>query len=452
MSEVRYLTGNKICMGGRLAKASIEIVDGRIRSVLPGSPPSHAKIEDAGDLVVLPGLVDTHVHVNEPGRTEWEGFETATHAAAAGGVTSLVDMPLNCLPVTTSLSALRAKLEAVGEKLWVDVGFWGGAVGGDQSELPKLLDAGVLGVKTFLIDSGIPEFPPMTLAEVDRAMPALAARDLPYLFHAELDSGEAKGEAGGPDYESFLRSRPDAWEVNAISGVLELARKHKARVHIVHLSSADAVLLITKAREEGVRVTVETCPHYLILNDAQVHEFQPAAEQNLFKCCPPIRTEENRLRLWKALEEGDIDFVVSDHSPCSPALKKFGQADFAQAWGGISSLQFTLPLLFTERGADLRKLPLFVEWLATAPARMAGLGGRKGRIAPGFDADFCFFDPAAEWVIGPETTLHRHKQSPYQGRKVKGRVVRTILRGHTIFDHGQFPEGPLGSFLMKGRA
>lgn len=452
MSEAWYLTSTAVCAGNRLQKAWIEIVDGRIRSVLNAAP-SRGRIEDAGSLVILPGLVDTHVHVNEPGRTEWEGFETATQAAAAGGATSLVDMPLNCIPVTTTLPAFREKLSVVGEKLWIDVGFWGGAIGGQKGdELVKLLEGGVLGVKTFLIDSGIPEFPPMTLEEVDKAMPLLAARGLPYLFHAELDSGEAKGEPGGPDYESFLRSRPKSWENNAIRGVLELAKKHSCHVHIVHLSSAEALPLIHKAKEEGVKVTVETCPHYLLLNPEQVKSFEPQAEQNLFKCCPPIREEANRQALWEGLLDGTIDMVVSDHSPCAPALKKFGAAAFHEAWGGISSLQYTLPLLWSEGQRHAVTLPRLAEWLCAAPARMAGLGNRKGKIAPGFDADFCVFDSNSEWTITQEGTLHRHKGSPYQGRRVLGRVMRTILRGETIFEDGKFPGAPHGSFLIKGRA
>lgn len=453
-SESFYLTSRAVCAGNRLQKAWIEVVDGRIRSVLNAAP-GRGRIEDVGDLVVMPALVDSHVHVNEPGRTDWEGFETATQAAAAGGATSLVDMPLNCIPVTTSLKAFREKLQAVGEKLWVDVGFWGGATGGpggNAGDLPKLLDAGVLGVKTFLIDSGIPEFPPMTLEEIDRVMPLLAARGLPYLFHAELDSGETKGLPEGPSYAEFLKSRPKIWENNAIHSVLELAKKHNCHVHIVHLSSAEALPQIVKAKEEGVKVTVETCPHYLLLSDAMVEKFEPKEEQTLFKCCPPIREEANRQLLWEGLLQGDIDMVVSDHSPCTPVLKGFGKNDFAQAWGGISSLQYTLSLLWTEGQRHCITLPRLAEWLSAAPARMAGLGNRKGKIAPGYDADFALFDSNAEWTITPEGTFHKHKGSPYQGRKLMGKVVRTILRGETIFEDGKFPGSPHGSFLLKGRA
>lgn len=446
-----FLTSGALCINDRLQKAWVEIQDGKIVSVRDSAPSAtEGRVEDFGDLVVLPGLVDSHVHVNEPGRTEWEGFSTATQAAAAGGVTALVDMPLNCIPVTTSKAALMEKLQAVGDKLSVDVGFWGGGIGGDQNELPALLDGGVLGIKTFLIDSGIPEFPPMTLAEVDHAMPELAKRGMPYLFHAELDQGETKGQPEGPDYETFLRSRPKAWENHAIESVIALAKKHKAHVHIVHLSSAEAIPMIRKARQEGVNITVETCPHYLVLNSGEVKKFEPEAEQTLFKCCPPIREEANRQGLWKGLLEGDIDMVVSDHSPCTPALKGFGKNDFAAAWGGISSLQFTLPLLWTEGKKFGVSLPQLSKWISDAPAKLAGLNKRKGKIAPGCDADFAVFDPNMKWTVTHATTHHRHKHSPYQNRSLLGKVMKTILRGEVIHDHGKFT-APQGGFLLRGQ-
>jgi allantoinase len=442
-----FLTSRAVCAGNRLQRLWIEIEGGTIRA-LHESAPASGQVEDAGDLVVLPGVVDSHVHVNEPGRTEWEGFETATHAAAAGGATTLVDMPLNCLPVTTTAAALREKLEAVKGKLSVDAGFWGGATSANARELPALLDAGVLGAKTFTIDSGIPEFPPMTLEEIDRAMPELARRGMPYLFHAELDDGVARPQ--GPDYGAFLRSRPKEWENRAIEGILGLAEKHGARVHIVHLSSAEALPMIAAAKKRGVRVTVETCPHYLTLSDAQVERFEPARERTLFKCCPPIREESNRAALWEGLLNGTIDMVVSDHSPCTPALKKFGAADFGAAWGGISSLQYTLPLLWTEGQRHAVTFPQLARWTSEAPARLAGLGARKGRIAPGFDADFALFDSNRRWKVSPEGTFHRHKHSPYQGRELLGKVVKTILRGETVYDDGRFPAPPRGELLLKG--
>ncbi|MGZ3662070.1 MAG: allantoinase AllB, partial [Bdellovibrionota bacterium] len=410
-------------------------------------PDPAARIDDAGDLVIMPGLVDSHVHVNEPGRTDGEGFETATQAAAAGGATTLVDMPLNCIPVTTTAKAFRAKLEAVAGKLAVDVGFWGGAIGGGQADLPRLLDSGVLGVKTFLIDSGIPEFPPMTLSEIDAAMPELARRGLPYLFHAELDGGEKLPD--GPDYETFLHSRPKSWENNAIKAVIELARKHNAHVHIVHLSSSEALPMIAAAKKDGVKLTVETCPHYLLLSNTQVEKFEPASERTLFKCCPPIREEANRQALWEGLLSGVIDMVVSDHSPCTPALKKFGSADFGAAWGGISSLQYTLSLLWTEGQRHCITFPQLTKWLCEGPARLAGLS-QKGSIAPGSDADFVLFDSNAKTRITFDGTFHRHKNSPYQGRELQGKVCRTILRGETIFDAGKFPVEPRGGFLLRG--
>jgi allantoinase len=442
-----YLASKNVCADGKLEPRWIEIEGGKIRSVLE-RPPGKGRIEDVGDLAVLPGVVDSHVHVNEPGRTEWEGFETATQAAAAGGATTLVDMPLNCIPVTVSAAALKEKLGAVRGKLAVDVGFWGGATSDNGGELPGLLDAGVLGVKTFTIDSGIPEFPPMTLEQIDRAMPELARRGLPYLFHAELDDGVHRAQ--GPDYETFLLSRPKSWENNAIEGILRLAEKHRARVHIVHLSSAEALPLISRAKMRGVRVTVETCPHYLCLSAAQVGKYEPAAERTLFKCCPPIREEENRRALWQGLKAGVIDMIVSDHSPCTPALKRFAEADFGTAWGGIASLQYTLPLLWTEGLAQDVSLPQLARWTAAAPAQLAGLERRKGVIAPGMDADFAVFDPGKAWTVTEAATYHRHKGSPYRGRTLQGKVVRTILRGETIYDDGKFPSRTRGEFLLKG--
>jgi allantoinase len=287
----------------------------------------------------------------------------------------------------------------------------------------------------------------MSLAGIGGAMPELARRGLPYLFHAELDDGVARPQ--GPDYATFLKSRPRSWENKAIEGIITLAKKHRCRVHIVHLSSAEALPLISAAKSGGVQITVETCPHYLLLSDESVGCFEPASERTLFKCCPPIREEANRAALWKGLLGGTIDMVVSDHSPCTPALKRFAEADFGTAWGGISSLQYTLPLLFTEGQRHGVTLSQLAEWLSVKPAALAGLGHRKGRIAPGFDADFAVFDPAASWRVTREGTLHRHKGSPYQGRELRGKVVQTFLRGVKIFDDGKFPAAARGVFLLR---
>lgn len=448
MNDSWIFTSQNVCVDGRLQKLWIEVRGGKIANV---SKAPLSKIDtDFGDLVVLPGIVDSHVHINEPGRTEWEGFLTATHAALAGGVTTLVDMPLNCIPVTTTAEALKIKLNAVKDLIWVDVGFWGGATPDHLKDLPRLLESGVLGVKSFMIDSGIPEFKPMDPKDIEKAMPLLARANLPYLFHAEWDQGESQGLPQGPSYKAFLRSRPKAWENHAIEKIISLAKEHNCKSHIVHLSSAEALPLIEKSKSSGVKISVETCPHYLLLDDNQVEQFQPQNEKTLFKCCPPIRDSQNREQLWKGLLAGTIDMVVSDHSPCTPELKRFDSQDFGLAWGGISSLQFTLPLLWTEGQKHGATLPQISKWISQNPSQMAGLEKRKGKISIGWDADFAVFDPTVKWTIQHSNTEHKNKGSPYQGRQVQGKVVKTFLRGKMVYDQGQFSEKPLGHFLLKG--
>lgn len=455
------LTSQKVCLGQELKPAWIFIENEKILEVSDQAPVGFSgEIVDMKSLVILPGLVDTHVHINEPGRTEWEGFQTATQAAAAGGITTLVDMPLNCIPETLSSAALEEKMKAIQDHCWMDVGFWGGATPDNLGDLPDFLESGILGVKTFMIDSGIPSFRPMSLLQIDQAMPALAKAHLPYLFHAELDSGESKKLPEGPDYQAFLFSRPKIWENKAIEGLIELARKHHCQTHIVHLSSAQALDSLRKAKAAGVPISAETCPHYLLLNEHSVSEFSPEGEQTLFKCCPPIREEANRLALWQGLLDGTLEMVVSDHSPCTPQLKHFAspgsQVDFSKAWGGVSSLQYTLSLLWTEGQKFSAPLPQISQWLSTNPAKLANLGSFKGKIAAGFDADLIVFDPEAQWTITPAGTYHRHKGSPYQGRKVQGQVLKTYLRGKKIFDlssenqTNSFSPRPLGKFLLRG--
>jgi len=422
---------------------------GKIAAVIRGEAraPASADIVDVGDLVVAPGLVDSHVHVNEPGRTDWEGFETATRAAIAGGVTTLVDMPLNCLPVTTRAAALEAKLRACAGKLSCDVGFWGGVVPDNAGELPGLGEAGVLGCKAFLVHSGIDEFPNVTERDLRRAMPVLRDRGLPLLAHAELDLGPPGPPApdgdGGDDpraYASYLRSRPRAWEDEAIRLLVRLCRETGCAVHVVHLSSASSIGILRAARAEGLPISAETCPHYLCLDAEAIPD-----GATHFKCAPPIRERENREALWQALIEGVIDFVVTDHSPCLPALKEPERGDFQRAWGGISSLQLGLPAIWTEarrRGATPVEI---AAWMSRGPARLAGLGARKGSIAPGRDADLVVWDPDASFVVEPEALLVRHKLSPYAGRRLHGRVEQTFLRGQRVYRRGQRGGGEPGT-------
>lgn len=408
--------------------ASIHIAGGLIESIQPFEH-SDAADFDAGELPVLPGLVDTHVHINEPGRTQWEGFRTATRAAAAGGVTTLVDMPLNSVPATTSVHGLRAKTRAAEGQCWVDVGFWGGVVPGNSRQLEPLVREGVLGFKCFLTPSGVDEFPHVHEADLREALPELARLGALLLVHAELPALLRPIAGDAQIYSHYLRSRPRESENEAIALMIRLSRIFGARIHIVHLSSADAIPMLRQARTEGLPVTVETCPHYLTFAAEDI----PGGATE-FKCAPPIRERENNQRLWAGLEEGVIDMVVTDHSPCPPHMKS---GDFATAWGGIASLQFSLPVMWSGAGSRPARL---VQWMSTAPARLAGLAHRKGAIAPGLDADLVIWNPNAP----PAELHHRHKLTPYSPR---GAVEATFLRGQKIYERGSFASAPLGAIL-----
>lgn len=425
-------------------EGALLIEDGKILDVVNiDDIPNGLNVNDVGDLAVIPSLVDSHVHVNEPGRTEWEGYLTATRAAAAGGVGTIIDMPLNCSPVTTTRKALKLKLDAVKGKLTVDAAFWGGVVPGNLSELRPLAEDGVVGFKAFLTHSGLDEFPNVTREDLEAAMPVIASLGLPLIVHAELDPAAAPGE-DPRKFASYLASRPSDMETRAIRLMIELCRKTRCRTHIVHLSSAEALRDIEEAKEEGLPFTVETCPHYLTFADDGIPD---GATQ--FKCAPPIRTAENRELLWRALGRGVIDFVVSDHSPCAPELKKFSAGDFMAAWGGIAGLQFTLPAVWMgakRRGFELEDV---VRWTAQRTADFAGLAA-KGRLEKGRDADLVVFDDAALFEVGPGGVLHRHKVTAYAGLRLQGEVVAHYQRGAKIYDKGEFPAGRRGRGLLKG--
>ncbi|WP_255954049.1 allantoinase AllB [Streptomyces odontomachi] len=407
--------------------ATVAVAQGRITAVLAHDavPPPGARVRDFGDDALLPGLVDTHVHVNDPGRTEWEGFRTATRAAAAGGVTTLVDMPLNSLPPTTTVPHLRTKQAVARGAVHVDVGFWGGVVPGNLGGLRPLHDAGVFGFKCFLSPSGVEEFPELDEAQLVAAMTETGGFGGMLIVHAE-DPRQLADAArhAGPGYPDFLRSRPAASEDTAIRTVVETARALDARVHILHLSSAGALPLIAAARRAGIRLTVETCPHYLTLSAEDVPDGASA-----FKCCPPIREADNRELLWAALADGILDCVVSDHSPCTADLKT---PDFATAWGGISSLQLGLPAVWTEARRRGHTLDDVVRWMSERPAGLVGLT-RKGAIAPGRDADFAVLAPEATFTVDPTALQHRNPITAYAGRTLRGVVTSAWLRGTCVY-------------------
>lgn len=400
-------------------------------------PPSARELVLGPDEVLLPGLVDPHVHVNEPGRTEWEGFASATRAAAAGGVTTIVDMPLNSIPATVDPDALAVKRAAAQGQCVVDVGFWGGAVPGNADQLAPLHEAGVFGVKCFLLDSGVPEFPPLDAAGLQTALTELARIDGLLLVHAEDGDGLVP-HAGGPSFAEFVASRPPSAEASAIRTVAEAAARTGARVHVVHLSSAAGLAEVRAAKAVGTRITVETCPHYLALDAAEVPD-----GDTTFKCCPPIRDRAEQDALWRGLLDGTVDCVVSDHSPCTAELKRLDEGDFGAAWGGIASVQLGLPVVWTaarERGVPL---PTVVGWMATATAALVGLTDR-GRLAAGCVADFAVFAPEETWVVDPAALQHRNPVSPYAGRTLTGAVRSTWRRGAEVD-----PRVPAGELLTR---
>ena len=446
------IRGRRVLFQNELIPASILLNAGRIAAVTSFEEvPTGCKIVEAGEgSIVMPGLVDSHVHVNEPGRTEWEGFATATRAATAGGVTTIVDMPLNCIPATTTVDAFKTKLAAARGKLMVDAAFWGGVVPGNASELAELWDAGVVGFKCFLVHSGVDEFPNVTETDLREAMPELARLGAMLIVHAELpgpiDSAccQSPGDAADRSYETFLNSRPRAAENEAVELMIRLSRDTGCRIHIVHHSSADALASLRGAKADGVQLTVETCPHYLHLAAEDIPD--GATE---FKCCPPIRERANREQLWEALREGTIDMVVSDHSPCPPDMKLREQGDFMKAWGGISSLQLRLPLMWTEANARGFTVNRLAEWLCAAPARQVGLAPAKGSISVGGDADIVIWNPEQEFLVTPEVIQHRHKLTPYADETLRGVVEKTFLRGQMVYDGGEFTRDPSGEVLLR---
>jgi allantoinase len=434
--------------------AAIHIREGVITAVsVFDDIPAGCAVYEAGESAVMPGLVDTHVHINEPGRTEWEGFATATRAAAAGGVTTLIEMPLNSIPATTTAAGFREKIAAAAGQLSVDVGFWGGVVPGNVAELRPLWESGVFGFKCFLVPSGVEEFKEVSEGDLRAALPELAALSAPLLAHAELPGPIEEAVRMQPKrapanrYATWLASRPRKAENEAIALLLRLAGEFKTRIHIVHLSSADAISELQQAKSQRLRVSVETCPHYLTFFAEDIAD---GATQ--FKCAPPIRERENREKLWIALRDGTIDFIASDHSPCPPGMKLSEEGDFLRAWGGIASLQISLPAVWTEARSRGYALTHVAEWMCRGQARLAWLEKRKGTLAAGCDADLVIWNPDAKFRVDPARLHHRHKLTPYAGRELFGVVVTTFLRGRKVFERGQFSAAATGQVLYRGKA
>ena len=439
-----FLSERVVTPEGARAAAILEEA-GKISAICdPAEVPPRYAVRNFGKLAILPGLVDSHVHINEPGRTEWEGFWTATRAAAAGGYTTLVDMPLNCLPETTTVPALEAKRSAAEGQCFVDWAAWGGVAGENALDVEPLAQAGVKGFKCFLIYPGCEGFQMVTRQQLEAALPHVARTGLPLLVHAELEGPiqAAAAALGGADwrrYETYLRSRPDEAELAAIRMLLRLCREYGFHLHIVHLATTLALDELRTARADGLRVTVETCPHYLHFAAEDIPD-----GSTLHKCAPPIRSRHNREGLWDGLRDGVIDLVATDHSPCPPAWKRLEEGRFDTAWGGIASLAVALPVMWTNLHARDFGLADLARLMAEKPAELAQLGGRKGRLAAGFDADLVVFDPEAPVEITADRLHTRHRISPYVGEKLHGRVAATYLRGAPVFEAGRLAGEPFG--------
>src|SRR5271169_1980854 len=448
--SLRAFLSSRVVTPGAIRPAALLVEGEQILAVVPPEQvPRDVEAHDFGTAAILPGLVDSHVHINDPGRADWEGFETATRAAAAGGYTLLVDMPLNCLPATTNVAALEAKRAAAQGRCRIDWMPWGGVVADNLLDIESLANAGVPGFKCFLIHPGIDGFTMVTEPQLRAALPHVARTGMPLLVHAELpapiDSATASlANADWSLYETYLQSRPEEAELSAIRMLLSLCREYKFPLHIVHLSASSALPELRAARSEGLSVTVETCPHYLHFTAETIPK-----GATLFKCAPPIRGRENREQLWQALRDGTIDLVATDHSPCPPEMKRLAEGDFRSAWGGIASLSLALSVMYTEASQRGFGLTDIAAWMAEAPANLAGCQMRKGRIRVGHDADFVVFDTDSEFVVSEDRLHYRHPVSPYLGEKLRGVVRATYLRGKVVFRDGDFPGEPFGREVRR---
>jgi allantoinase len=400
-------------------------------------------VTDAGDDVVMPGIIDPHVHINEPGRTEWEGFDTATRAAAAGGITTLIDMPLNSAPCTTSAQHLEIKKQSAKNQLHVNCGFWGGVIPGNEKQQEEMLKNGVFGFKAFLTHSGIDDFPKSGLKELLHALEILKKYNRPLLAHCELEETFYTDDlkAYPKSYKAYLQSRPDEWEVNAVRMLIDLCREKKSKAHIVHLSSAKSLQFIRDAKTEGLPLTVETAPHYIYFNAEEIKDGHTE-----YKCAPPIRTAANNNELWNGLRNGLIDFIATDHSPAPPEMKEIQSGDFSKAWGGIASLQFSLPAVWTAMRKRNIALKHIIHWMCDKPAAFLNLTG-KGKIEKGADADFVIWNPEEKFIVNAKMIQHKHKVTPYLNNELYGVVKQTYLKGRKVFDNGMFHELQCGEML-----
>jgi allantoinase len=431
---------NSVVTKNGIVNGTVVIKDGSIEDVVPGLLENAI---DVGNKVLMPGIIDPHVHINEPGRTEWEGFDSATRSAIAGGITTLVDMPLNSSPVTTTAKAFEEKISATKNQLHSNCGFWGGVIPGNVKDIEPLIEKGVLGFKAFLTHSGIDEFPNVTEADLRKVMPIIAKNGLPLLVHCELieESHPASGRTNvksekniqHSSYQNYLESRPRKWEDDAITLMIRLCEEFNCRVHIVHLSSSNSIDQIVKAKKKGLPLTVETGQHYLYFNAEDIQD-----GQTQFKCAPPIREKENNEKLWRALKDGVIDFVATDHSPARPAMKELQSGDFTKAWGGIASLQFALPVLWTAARNQNCSIADIVKWLCERPAVLPGTQNSKGKIEKGFDADFIVWDAEKQFTVTKEMIHHKHKITPYLNEELYGVVEQTWLMGKSVYDDGKF--------------
>ena len=438
-----------------IEEAFVLITDGKIIDVLKGLPNSqNYQLVELGNKLLMPGVIDPHVHINEPGRTEWEGFDTATKAALAGGITTIVDMPLNSSPVTISVKCLEEKIAAtyfnkLTTKLHTNVGFWGGIIPGNENEIEGLIKKGVLGFKAFLTHSGIDDFPNVTEDDLRKAMPIIAKYNLPLLAHCELttDDGQLttdneQQEPRNDSYKNYLNSRPKKWEDDAVALMIKLCEEFNCRVHIVHLSSADSIEQIIKAKQQGLPITVETGQHYLFFNAEEIKD-----GQTQFKCAPPIREKENNDKLWQALKDGIIDFVATDHSPATPDLKEIESGNFMKAWGGIASIQFALPVLWTAAKKRNCTFNDMARWLCERPAMLIGKSTSKGKIAKGFDADLIVVDDKKSFTVAEPIIQHKHKITPYLDEELFGVVEQTYIGGVKVFDNGNFIQLNRGAIM-----